>query len=122
MQLQQIQTDTQPEAPSKEAQGNFENNVHHSQDSESLEQLVDMEISGEHLESTAVPANNLLLSQNRGGLHQPTESTPGPSPPVKVSSKITIAFYKLCNLNYRLWLHTRKVLVNMPFIRQRENY
>ena len=63
MQLQQLQTDTQPEAPSKEAQGNLENNVHHSQDSESLEQLVDMEISEEHLESTAVPANNLLLSQ-----------------------------------------------------------
>ena len=67
MQLQQLQTDTQPETPSKEAQGNLENNVHRSQDIESLEQLVDMEISEEHLESTAVPANNLLLSQNRGG-------------------------------------------------------
>ena len=37
MQLQQLQTDTQPEAPSQEAQGNLENNVHRSQDSESLE-------------------------------------------------------------------------------------
>ena len=123
MQLQQLQTDTQPETPSKEAQGNLENNVHRSQDSESLEQLVDLdiEISEEPLESTAVPANNLLLSQNRGDLHQPTESTPGPSPPVKVSSKIAIAFYKLCYLNYRLWLHIRKVLVNTTFIRQRES-
>ena len=121
MQLQQLQTDTQPDVPSKEAQGNLENNVHRLQDSESLEQLVDMEIS-EHLESTAVPVNNLLLSQNRGGLHQPTESTTGPSPPVKVSSKIAIAFYKLCYLNYMLWLHTRKVLVNTTFICQRESH
>ena len=84
MQLQQLQTDTQPEASSQEAQGNLENNVHRSQDSESLEQLVDKEISElEHLESTAVPANNLLLSQNRGGLHQPTESTLGPAAYIK---------------------------------------
>ena len=99
MQLQQLPTDlatdTQPEA-----QGNLENDVHSSQDSGSLEQLADMEIS-EYLDTTAeqtLPANNLLLSQNRGALHQHTESTPGQSPPVKVSSKIAIAFYKLCYL------------------------
>ena len=79
MQLQQLPTDTQPEALSQGAQGNLENDVHSSQDTESLEQLVDMELS-EYLETTGdqtSPADDLLLSQNSGGLHQPRKSTHG---------------------------------------------
>lgn len=85
-------TTTQPEAPSQEAQGNLENDVH-LQDSESL--VVHMEISEEPREQTS-PA------QSRGDLHQPTESTPEQSPPVKVSSKNknTVAFHK--NMLFKL--------------------
>ena len=89
LQEEQFSTDTQPPL---EAQEDVEN-ICNLQESGSLEGCVDMEVSDEVLETigeqSSSRSNDLRLSQTSAGC----QLTPGQSPPVKVSFKITIICY-----------------------------
>ena len=89
LQEEQFSTDTQPPL---EAQEDFEN-ICNLQESGSLEGCVDMEVSDEVSETigeqSSSRSNDLHLSQTSAGC----QLTPGQSPPVKVSFKITIICY-----------------------------